>query len=68
MDIVQYLLQSGADVNLKTYKGESVADVASNQQVLKLLQQSVCVCVCVCVRVCVCVCASAMFVNAIQEC
>ena len=38
MAIVQHLLQNGADVNLLSNKAESVADITSNDQVLKLLQ------------------------------
>lgn len=40
MDIVQYLLQNGADVNILSCKSESVADVTSNDRILKLLQAS----------------------------
>lgn len=40
VDIVQHLLQNGADVNLLSCKSESVSDVTSDDRILKLLQAS----------------------------
>lgn len=40
MDIVQHLLQNGADVDLLSCKSERVADVTSDDRILKLLQAS----------------------------
>ena len=40
MTIVEHLLRSGADVNLLSCKGESVADVTEDDKILKLLEES----------------------------
>lgn len=37
VDIVEHLLRRGADVNLLSSKGETVAEVSSSDRVLKLL-------------------------------
>ena len=40
LDIVQYLLQSGADVSIKTHKGELPIQLASSSEIRKLFKPS----------------------------
>lgn len=38
-EILQYLIEIGADINIKNYKGETALDLADNEEIKEVLRK-----------------------------